>query len=292
MELRVLKYFLTTAEFGNITKAAEVAFTTQPNISKQIADLETELGKKLFVREKGRLRLTDEGIFFKKRAEEIVELSNRAVNEISAMGNHISGTVHIGAAETGLMRQVSQSIKALRSKNPGINFNIFSGSTVEVSDALEKGLLDFGILVAPFDTARWEYFEFPVRDTFGVLMRKDCPLAKKKAVTPKDMRGRPLIVAHQQLETNGISLWLGADIKTQNVVSTFNLITTPAMMVESGLGYAFTFDKLVYTGEGSPLAFRPLNPPLKASLFIVWKKNALLSKAAAEFLETVKARMG
>lgn len=285
MEIRVLKYFLTVAQEENITRAAEILHTSQSNLSRQLTDLEKSVGKKLFERGSRKITLTEEGMFLRKRAKEIIELSERTEADLISYDEVISGFVHIGAAETHVMRLIADSIMSLREICPQIQYDIFSGSTIEVTEQLNKGLLDFGVLVAPVDMQKYDYLKLPVNDIFGVIMRKDNPLAMLNSIHPEDIKNHPVLVAKQQLDGNVLSGWLGADTKSLNIVSTFNLITTPAMMVEAGLGVAFTFDKLVNTMDVSNICFRPLEPKVDAELYLVWKKYEMFTKAAKVFLE-------
>ena len=288
MDIRVLKYFLAIAQEENVTKAAELLHTTQPNISRQIAELEEELGKQLFVKNGRRFVLTEEGVFLRKRAKEIVELTERTEADIAAYDRLASGVVHIGAAETYAMRLLADAMIELKKNYPSVSFDIFSGSTAEVTEQLGKGLLDFGVLVAPVDLTNYDYIRFPRNDVFGVLMRADSPLAERGSIRPEDISDKPVIVARQQLDGNVLAGWLGADAESLNIVSTFNLITTPAMMVQAGLGYAFTFDKLVNTSADSGLCFRPLEPKVDTGLYLVWQKYQVFTKAAKVFLEQVR----
>lgn len=284
MDTRVLNYFLVIAQEESITKAAEILNTTQPNLSRQIRELEVSLGKILLVRGKKKTTLTEEGMFLRKRAQEIIELIKKTEDDLSGFGEDISGWVQIGAAETHAMKLIANHMLNIRTEYPKIQFNIFSGSTVEVCERLNKGLIDFAILVAPIDLSNFDYLKLPIKDSFGILMRKDSPLATLSSISSKDIIDKPLIVAHQQLEGNVLSGWFKTDVKNLNVVSTFNLITTPAMMVEAGLGYAFTFDKLVNTQGDSELCFKPLSPKIETELYFVWKKNQLFSPSAKLFL--------
>jgi Transcriptional regulator len=288
MDIRVLKYFLAVAKEENITRAAEVAFTTQPNLSRQLTDLETEVGKKLFERGSRKITLTEEGLFLRKRAEEIVHLLERTESDLAKFNEVTSGDVYIGAAETHTMRLVGHAIQSLRESHPQVLYHFYSGSTVEVMERLDKGLLDFGFLVDQVDPQKYEHFTLPVKDTWGVIMRRDSPLAKLKAVRPQDIRDKPLLCAQQMLDADDISKWIGADFKDLNVVFTFNLITTPAMMVEEGVGYVFTFDKLINTSGDCNICFRPLKPKFQTGLHLVWKKHQVFSKAAQLFLNHIR----
>ena len=271
MDIRVLKYFLAVAQEQSITRAAEVLFTSQPNLSRQLTELEEEVGSKLFERGSRKISLTEEGMFLLKRAKEIIELTERTKTDLTAFGEVVSGFVHIGAAETQSMRHLAKAMLALRETHPQIQYDIFSGSTIEVTEQLHKGLLDFGVLVEPVDLQKYDYLKLPINDIFGVLMRKDSPLSKREFIRPEDIQGQPVMISRQQLDGNVLSGWLGNDVKNLNIVSTFNLITTPAMMVEAGLGYAVCFDKLVNTAGGSSLCFRPLEPKIETGLYLVWK---------------------
>jgi len=289
IEMRVLKYFLVVAQEESITRAAKVLLTSQPNLSKQMADLERQVGHKLFERGSRKIALTEEGVFLRRRAQEIVELGERTEDELATFGERIAGTVHIGAAESRSMKLLADAMVSLRLTHPLIDFDVFSGSTAEVSDRLRTGIVDFAVLVAPFDQSEYDYLRFPKSDSFGLLMRKDSPLAELDAVSPGDVEGRPVLVARQQLEGNVLSGWLGDDMTTAlDIAATFNLVTTPAMMVEAGLGEAFCFGGLVDVSEESPLTFRPLTPALDTQLYLVWKKYQQLPRPAQEFLEAAR----
>ncbi|WP_455617449.1 LysR family transcriptional regulator [Eisenbergiella sp.] len=287
METRVLRYFLTVAQEENITKAAELLHTSQSNLSRQLADLEDSLGKKLFERGSRKITLTEEGMFLRKRAQEIIELTDRTENDMKSFNQSISGTVHIGGVETCLMKLIGKSMLSLSKLHPQIRYDFFSGSIVELTEMLNKGLLDFALLVAPVDMQKYNYLKLPTTDTFGVLMRKDCPLADQTSIKPEDVKDYPVWVAHQQLGANVLSSWLGRDMESLNIISTFNLITTPAMMIDSGMGMAFTFNHLVNT-EGTNLCFRPLEPKIEAELYLVWKKYDMFAKAGEVFLQQIQ----
>ncbi len=288
MDIRILKFFLAVAEEESVTRAAQAVHTTQPNLSRQLNDFEEQIGKKLFVRGSRKITLTEEGMFLRKRAQEIIELADRTENELAAFDELTGGVVHIGAAETYAMRILAEDMLDLQKTHPQIQYDIFSGSTIEVTEQLNKGLLDFAILVAPVDLSEYDYLRFPKNDIFGLLMRKDNPLAALDAVKPGDIEGQPVMVSRQQEDGNVLSGWLRGGGQALNVAATFNLITTPAMMVDAGLGIAFCFDKLVNTTGDSNLCFRPLDPPLETGLYIVWKKYQVFTRAAKIFLEKIK----
>jgi len=291
MEFRVLKYFLVTAQEGNMTRAAEVLMTTQSNLSKQLTALEDSLGKQLFLREGRRLVLTEEGMYLRKRAKEIIELAERTESEIMGYEDEVSGVVHIGAAETRVMYKLAGSMIKAREQYPEITFDILSGSTAEVSEMVDKGLLDFALMVSPIDTGKYDYLELPYKEKTGLLMRRDHPLAEKKVIRPEDIKNEPVLTAHQQLDGNTLAGWLGRDMHSLNIVSTFNLITNPSMMVEAGLGSAFTLEDLVRTDESSVLCFRPLSPAVEAGFYLYWKKYQIFTRAAEAFLKVMQEDM-
>ena len=288
MDTRVLKYFLAVAQEENITKAAENLHTSQSNLSRQLAEMENEVGKKLFIRGSRKITLTEEGMFLRKRAREIVELLDRTETDLMNYNEEISGTVHIGATETYNMRIIARTILALKETHSQIQYDFFSGSITEINEQLSKGILDFAFLLAPIDMDNFNYQKLPLYDRCGLLMRKDHPLARKDSIRPEDIGDFPIWIAHQQLEENSLSGWLGRDLSTLNIISTLNLITTPSMMIDEGLGIAFTLEKLVNTGTESTLCFVPLTPPVKAELYLVWKKYEMFTKAAETFLKHIQ----
>lgn len=290
MELRVLRYFLAAAREESISRAAESLHLTQPTLSRQIMDLEEELGIRLLNRgnKNRKITLTDEGRLFRKRAEELVELADKVRSEFSAAEGPVSGDVYIGGGETEAMSLVAKAAVELQRDYPHIRYHLFSGNAADVADRLDNGLLDFGILVGEADLTKYDYLPLPIVDVWGVLMREDSPLAKKTAVRQKDLSEIPLILSQQSLASNELSGWYGGTFRESNVVATYNLIYNAALMVASGFGYAVTLDKLVNTAGGSGLCFRPLAPRLEARLCIVWKKHREFSKTAELFLQKLR----
>lgn len=289
MDIRVLKYFLETIDKGSLAAAADSLLTTAPNISRQIRDLEEELNCKLFIKNGRHLELTEEGFFLKTRAREIVALSERTENELKNKEQEISGTVFIGAAETPAMHDVAKIVKNISEKYPGIAFRFYSGSSETVTDGLDSGKFDFGILVEPVDIRKYGHIKLPNSEQWGLLMRKDHPLAALPSIRPEDLNHIPLMCSTQMLEGNGLAGWLGKDTSSLNFILSYNLITTPAMMVEEGVGCALTFKDLVHT-KGTDLVFRRLNPKLETALFLVWRQDQRLSRSANLFLEMFQAQ--
>ena len=290
MELRVLQYFLAVAREQSISAAAESLHLSQPTLSTQLKAMEQELGKQLLIRgTKGsrKVTLTEEGMILRKRAEEILDLVKKTENEISLSDETIAGDVYIGSGETDIVRLIARAAQSLQDKYPDILYHIASGNAVYVMEQLDKGLIDFGLLYTPVDPSKYDSVEIPIRDVWGVLMRRDSPLAEKNAIAPEDLWDKPLILSQQPSDDWVIAKWLKRDITKLNVVATYNLVYNASLLVDEGFGYALCFDKLINT-EGSGLCFRPLEPRLEATAFLVWKKYQIMPKAADRFLKQLQ----
>ena len=268
MELRVLRNFLMVAREGTLTRAAERLFLSQPALSKQLRELEEELGCTLFVRGARHLTLTPEGHLLRTRAEEILALAERARTELSA-GEALAGTLAIGAGETPAMRQIARAAQLLRAQHPAVRFSLHSGNAQDVAARLEHGLDDFGLLIAPFELTRYDFLRLPEPDRWGLLLRKDHPLAAKNAIVPDDFLALPLFLSRQ--------------------VRVDSDIYNAALMVEEGLGCALVLDGLADTSSDSPLTFRPLFPAFTAEVALVWERHRPLSRLARAFLEVLRS---
>ncbi len=290
MELRVLQYFLAVAREQNISAAAQSLHLTQPTLSRQLKELEEELGKQLMVRGSRKIVLTEEGMLLRKRAEEILDLVGRMEKEIAQSDDTVSGDIYIGTGETDGMRQIARTAKQLQEHSPGIHFHIVSGDAVDVCERLDKGLLDFGVLLGDIDKIKYHYLELPMKDTWGILMRRDSPLAQQERILPQDLWDKPLILSRQVDNKSGLYRWLGREPEQLHTVATYNLIYNASLMVDEGMGYAFTLDKLVNT-RGSQLCFRTLEPKLELGMYLVWKKSQIFSKAAELFLERLREQL-
>ena len=292
MEIRVLRYFLAVAREGSITAAANYLHLTQPTLSRQIHDLEGELGQQLLVRGSHRVHLTQYGMLFRKRAEEIISLVDKTEQEFVSMEHVVGGDVYIGGGETQAISGIAGIINKLRKIYPDIHYHMHSGNARDVTERLDNGLLDFGILIQPADISKYDYLSLPSKDVWGVVMRCDCPLAEKSAVSKEELIGVPLICSRQVVEPSGSSnsfvQWFGADYEKLDIVATYNLIYNAAIMVKEGIRCAVTLDKLADTSESSSLCFRPLAPSLESGLNVVWKKYQVFSPAAQIFLDMLK----
>lgn len=289
MDIRVLTYFLAVAREESITKAAELLHMTQPPLSRQLKDLEEELGKQLLIRGSKKVTLTEDGMLLRKRAEELVGLMEKTKAELSASDENINGDVYIGGGETDAISVIAQAAKELQEEHPLIRYHIYSGDANHVTERLDKGLIDFGLLVEPVDITKYDYIRLPQKDTWGVLMRKDCPLAEKATVCAEDLWDKPLIVSHQTAQSSEMSAWMKRDISKMNIVTTYDLIYNASHFVKKGFGYALALDKLVNTTGESKLCFRPLTPTLEAGLCIVWKKYQVFSRAAEQFFQRLQS---
>lgn len=290
MELRVLRYFLAVAQEESISGAAEYLHLTQPTLSRQLMDLENELGKKLFVRGSRKVSLTEDGVLLRKRASEIVELVEKTESEFWGTDEVVAGDIYIGGGESEAMRLIARAARELQCAFPNVHYHLFSGNANDVCERLDRGCLDFGVLLEPGDLKRYDYIQLPVRDVWGALVRKDSPLAEKAALRPEDLRDQPLLFSRQAMGRDNLSAWFGQDYTSLNIVATYNLIYNASLMVEEGLGCALALDRLVNTSGDSPLCFRPLEPRLEVRLYVVWKKFQIFSKAAAKFLAVLQEK--
>lgn len=288
MELRVLRYFLEVAREENITAAAESLHITQPTLSKQLMDLEDELGKKLFIRGKRRITLTEDGMLLRKRASEIIELVEKTETDLQKNDELVVGDIYIGAAETDGIKLIAKLCKNLQDKYPNIHYHLFSGNSEDVLEKLDKGLIDFAILFEPSDFKKYNHIKLPVYNNWGLLMKKDNPLAKLEYIKPKDILNIPLIFSKQALDNNELTGWFGHNVEKLNIVATYNLIYNASFFVEEGFGSALTLDNLV---NNPNLCFKPLEPNLKANLVMAWKKYQVFSKASQIFLDELQKEL-
>ncbi len=295
MEIRVLKYFLTVSEIGNITKAANSMHLTQPTLSRQLQELEKELGQKLFIRGNHSVSLTPEGIILRKRAQEIIDLVDKTETEFTSFKDEVMGDIFIGSGETKSIKLITDIMKTLKKDYPKIKFHIVSGDSGDLVERLDKGLLDFCVLIQPFNLEKYDYIDLGEKDTWGLLLRKDDPLADKKSIKIEDLMELPLIISRQAIrktdENNVFLNWFGNNFENLNIAGTYNLIYNAAIMTEDRIGYAMGLDKLINTTANTSLCFRPLNPKLEVGITVVWKKNQVFSRPAKLFLEQLRKKL-
>ena len=295
MEIRVLKYFLTVSEIGNITKAANLMHLTQPTLSRQLLELEKELGQKLFIRGNHSVSLTPEGIMLRKRAQEIIDLVDKTEAEFTSFKDEILGDIFIGSGETKSIKLITDVMKTLKKDYPKIKFHIVSGDSGDLVERLDKGLLDFCVLIQPFNLEKYDYIDLGEKDTWGLLLRKDDPLADKKSIKIEDLMELPLIISRQAIrktdENNVFLNWFGNNFENLIIAGTYNLIYNAAIMTEDRIGYAMGLDKLINTTANTSLCFRPLTPKLEVGISVVWKKNQVFSRPAKLFLEQLRKKL-
>lgn len=288
LEFRVLQYFLAVARERSLSGAAEFLHLSQPTLSRQLKDLEEELGKQLFIRSNKGVSLTDEGMLLRDRAAEIVQLMKKTEDEISLSQGPIAGDVYIGAGESDVNRLIGRAASQLQKSYPGICYHIASGNAVFVLEQLDRGLIDFGLVYGPVDHSKYESVQLPSPDTFGVLMRWDAQLADREYIRPEDLFDKPLIVSAQE-QQNGWPILSAAvgDASKLRIVATYTLLFNGSLLVEEGLGYAVCFDKLINT-RGTDLCFRPLHPAQETTASMIWKKYQMLSKPSQKFLSKMQ----
>lgn len=295
MEIRVLKYFLAVAREGSITKAANSLHLTQPTLTRQLQDLEHELKQKLFIRGKHNVTLTQEGLILRKRAQEIIDMVEKTEAEFQSISDSISGDIYIGGGETDSMKYIAEVIKDLQLEYPGIKYHIYSGNAEDVTEKLDRGLLDFGVLIQPVDLSKYDSIELPEKDVWGVITRMDNPLALKEKILLQDLINVPILASRQMSpkysKESGFLDWFGDEFEKLNITATYNLVYNAAIMVKAGIGNAITLDRLINTSQSSNLCFRPLYPKLESGLDIVWKKNQVFSTPAKLFLNKLREKL-
>lgn len=291
MEIRVLRYFLAVAREGNITHAARRLHISQPALSKQIKELETELGKKLLIRGSSRVQLTEEGMLLRKRAEDILDMVDKTADEFKALNEITGGDIRIGCAESDGIKYLARRIKALRESYPRIRVHLYSGDTDDLAERLDRGLLDFVVIAQEVDPAKYNYLKLPAIDTWGVIMRKDSPLAAKETVRMEELLDLPIITSRQGIRED-LPKWFTEKLDQLNIVATFNLAYNAGILAREGLGYVVTFDKIINTGTDSELCFRPLTPKLETPMYLIWKKYQVFSPVAELLLNEMKGGEG
>ena len=287
MELRTLRYFLAAAQEENMTRASEILHVTQPTLSRQIMDLERELGVTLMLRGKNGLTLTDDGRFFRQRAQEIVELTDRLEKDIAGQKKDISGMVVIGASEVGGSQTLAKLIKEFSEKYPAVQFTLYNETVDNIKERLDKGLVDIGLLLEPADVTKYDYVRLDRQDTWGLLMRDDHPLADKESLTVEDVASCPLLLPLRENIRAEILHWLGREENELRIPLFYTLLSNAALMVAEGLGCAFCMDGALAIRSDPILRFIPLEPRHMTHSVLVWKKNKLFSPAASLFIQEI-----
>ena len=287
MEIRTLRYFLAVAREENMTRAAEQLHVTQPTLSKTLKALEDELGKKLFTRHSFSIRLTEEGVLLRNRAEDLVSMADRIAQEFVTLDDITGGDIYLGLAESHLIQYLAREIREFRLQYPDLRYHITSGDTEQVTEKLDKGLLDFAVLAEEPNAAKYEALAFPETDVWGLVFPASDPLSQKETITVDDLIGLPLFCSEQSWE-NDLPAWCGGRMPELRLEGSFRLSYNGSMFAKEGLGYLLTFDHLIDTSADSGLVFRPLSPRLKTKLYLIWKKYQVFSPIAERFLKKMQ----
>lgn len=292
MEIRVLRYFLTVVREEGINRAAEVLHITQPTLSRQLSQLEEEVGVKLFHRGARKITLTNEGILLRRRAEEILALVDRTEKELIEQEELVEGRIVIGTGELAAVQVLPEIIETFHEKYPGVSYDIFTANADLIKEQMEKGLVDIGVLLEPIDIEKFDFIRLPGKERWVVVMRPDDPLAEKGAVCAKDLENCPLILPRRPNVQNELSNWFGDSFQDANILFTSNLSTNAAVMVRRGLGYSLVIEGSLPFLDEEKLTYRHLSPELTASCVLSWKKQQPFSLAATRFIEHTKCFLG
>lgn len=288
MEIRVLRYFLAVVREESITRAAEVLHITQPTLSRQLAQLEQETGVRLFERGTRKIKLTNEGILLRRRAEEILQLVDQTEQELLEQEEQVEGKISIGCGETAAVQLLPGLMAAFRQKYPRVTFDLFTATADLVKEQMDQGLLDIGLLLEPVDMEKYEFIRLPIQEKWVVLMRPEDPLSAKEAVTAADLAALPLILPRRTNIQSELASWFGSYYEKLNVVFTSNLCTNGAIMVHSGLAYSLVIEGAIPFWDQSKITYRPLVPPLTATSVLAWKRGQPFSLAATKFIRHIQ----
>lgn len=287
MEIRVLRYFLTVAREQNMTRAAQTLHVSQPALSKQLKQLEQEIGKKLFYRTNYSIKLTDEGILLRKRAEDIIDMVDKTMEEFSSLDELDGGDIYIGAAESNGLIPFMHILKQLQLKYRNVRFHMYSSGSDAIDERLDKGLLDFAIIVKEVDLSKYNYIKLQSNNRWGLLVRKDDSLAMRQSIQMQDLLDLPLICSRQSLSQE-MPQWFQQSFDQLRIVATYDLLYNASLMAQQQIGYVLGFEGIVDTSNESELCFIPLEPALTTSMYIIWKKYQVFSPIAEKLLEEMK----
>ncbi len=291
MEIRTLRYFLAVAREENMSRAAEQLHVTQPTLSKSLKALEDELGKKLFTRHSFSIELTEEGVLLRNRAEDLVSMADKIEKEFLALDELTGGDIYFGLSESYQIRFLSREIKAFKTSCPGLRYHITSGDTEQVTEKLDKGLLDFAVVCSTPDAARYRFLEFPEADRFGLIVPADHPLSGKAFVTPGDLAGLPLFCSEQSWE-NDICPWVGDCFEKLHLEGSFRLSYNGSMFAREGLGFLLTLEHLIDVSPESGMLFLPLAPALDLRFYLIWNRYQTFTPIAERFLKQISRSFG
>ena len=288
MELRLLEYFLAVAREQSINKAAESLHMTQPSLSRQMQELEKELGRQLFIRSSRKITLTEEGMIFRKRAEEMLDLIEKAKTEVLSASVDLSGEIFIGSGETRGISALAGLLHSFSAEYPHVKYHLYSGNAEDICDRLDRGLLDFGLIIGQADVGKYQVLPLPGKDRWGLLLRRDHPLAGKEAVRAEDLPGLPLLLSRQMQHNQELRHWFGRNWDQLEGIATYNLLYNASLLAEAGVGCVLCLENIIPEYPGSLLRFLPLDPPAEASCCLIWKKSQVFSRPAKKLLERLK----
>ena len=288
MEIRVLKYFLTVVREQSITRAAEVLHITQPTLSRQLAQMEDEIGVRLFERGSRRITLTNEGLLLRRRAEEILQLVDKTEKELLEQDEQIEGKISVGCGEIGSVQLLPDLFESFHKKYPLVTFDLYTATADNVKEQMDRGLADIGLLLEPIDIEKYDFIRLDMKESWVVVMRPDSPLAEKEYVTAKDLSELPLIMPRRLKIQSELASWFGNHYDKLNVLFTSNLNTNAAVMVSRGLAYSIVIEGMMPFWDWSKITYRPLYPSLTATSVLAWKRGQPFSPAATKFIEHIK----
>ena len=283
MELRVLRYFLTVAREESISGAAQALHLSQPTLSRQLMALEAEVGKPLLIRGSRHVTLTEDGVLLRRRAKEILELVDKTQSELRETDVITTGDIYLGGGGSDGMALIADAVRRFQARYPGVRFHLFSANADDLYERMDKGLLDFGLILGSDIPQKYDFLPLPAKNHWGLVLPRDCPLAARESITPEDLRDLPLLLSRQSHVQRELSPWLGHDISSLRVVGTYNLVYNATLMVAAGVGYALTLNHLINTGADSQVCFRPLSPALECGMCLVWPKYQVRSKVTQAF---------
>lgn len=288
MEIRVLRYFLTVIREESITRAAEILHITQPTLSRQLAQLEEELGVTLFTRGTRKITLTHEGILMRRRAEEIIELVDKAEKEVSQQNEVLEGTISLGCGDLHAVQILAKIIASFSSLYPKVNFDLYTASADHIKERIDKGLTDIGLLLEPVDLSKYEFIRIPQKEHWVALLPADSPLTEKDFITPNDLLNIPLILPYRSNMQSELANWFGEKFDQINVLFKSNLISNAAVMVQQGLACAIVIEGSSSFWDSKFIQTRPLRPDLSTSTAIAWKRNQPFTLATSKFIAFAK----
>lgn len=288
MDLRLLEYFLAVAKVGNITKAAEQLHVTQPTISRQLTDLEESLGTQLLIRGKRQVTLTDAGVLFQQRAEEILSLMDKTRRDLLNQNDLLGGTVALGCVESCASRMLPEVLGQFSKLHPKVRYELYSADGDDIREKLDRGELDFGVLLEPVEAAKYDSIRLPYWETWGVVLRQDDPLAQKEAIGKEDILSIPLILPRRDIVQDNIAGWFGVERSQLNIFAGHNLVTNATLLAKAGLGYPVCVGGSFEIRGGENLCFRPFTPERTTGHVLAWKKNRVFHSAAACFREYIQ----